>query len=310
MKLSYTDDVTNTRPEPVSGATVELIGSDASQWTYTEVSTGLYQLLSNDFKAANGIQYKLRIAPTIEKVYESEWEELPANGAPPIGTVDFQEVERDVFVYEAGERVIRPVKGIVSNIDLPQNNTGQPLYYRWKFTSTWIYIAPLSTSIVIPGYKCWITDETYLKDYTLQIDRTGSYKQDLFFLPTIRNEKIFQKFSVLISQFTMQQDHYYFWEEMKQRNEGSLLSDRPPYNLQTNFFLVGGSEKVSGYFSVVQEQAVRWYFNKKDLSYNVINTLKNDCIRMEIGPPAPECLDCREYYAGKSTEAKPFWWID
>ena len=95
---------------------------------------------------------------------------------------------------------------------------------------------------------------------------------------------------------------------MKEANEGSNLTDVPPFNLQTNFFATAGDEKVSGYFGVVKEQARRWYFSRHDLSYFVVNTLKPDCLVDYGGPPAPECTDCRAYSFGKALTTKPEWW--
>jgi hypothetical protein len=171
----------------------------------------------------------------------------------------------------------------------------------------WIYVAAL-ISTNDPVYRCWATDAYYLNSYGLQTDYAGGYKKDLFFFPTIRNERIFEKFSVLITQHALTESYYNFWKEMKDQNEGSSLIDTPPFNLRTNFSSTGGT-RVSGYFGVTAEQAKRWYFNKDDLSYYMENTLKADCLVVYgPGPPAPECLDCREYSFGKATTVRPSWW--
>jgi len=307
VKLSETGDVTNRRPVPVSGAKVELISSSGGLWTYTEVKKGILNLLDEDFKAESGTEYKLRISLSDENIYESEWEALPETVVPPMGEIGFTETEKQFYVMEASEWVLRTFQGVETNIRVTENDTREPIYYRWTFSPTWIYKAPLS-SVVDPGHICWATDVNYLNLFGLQTDRTGGYHKDLFFFRTIRNERIFEKFSVLVTQHAMTQPYYNFWKEMKDQNEGSSLVDSPPYNLKTNFFSTTQEKRVSGYFGVVREQAKRWSFSKKDLSYTVVNTLRDDCLVDYGGPPAPECTDCRAYSFGVATARKPTWW--
>lgn len=99
----------------------------------------------------------------------------------------------------------------------------------------------------------------------------------------MRNERIFEKCSVLVAQHVMTEPYFNFWKEMKDRNEASSLIDVPPYNLRTNFSSTTGGKKVLGYFGVIQEQAKRWYFDRTELSYYVPNALRADCL-VAYGP--------------------------
>jgi hypothetical protein len=132
----------------------------------------------------------------------------------------------------------------------------------------------------------------------------GGIKQDLLFMEVIRNERIFECFSLLIIQQVLSEDYFYFWKEMKDSYEGALF-DVPPYNLQTNIHAINGNRKVAGYFGVVEEQATRWYFSKEELSYWVENTLKPDCLG---DPPSPQCTNCQEYINGEAISQFPAWW--
>jgi hypothetical protein len=311
VKIGLTGDVINHRPIMVSGASVILVSDQDAEWEYLETdpvnNPGIYTLLDNNFKAIQNTQYKLRIRLPGEDVYESSWEALPTPHAPAMGDIGFHETEVQAYKQEAGENVIRTVQGITANIDLPENGTGSPLYYRWEYSPMWIYQAPLSRSASVPGYRCWATEENYLKDYTLQLDHVGGYERDLFFMQTIRNAKIYEDFTLLITQHSLSENHYYFWKEMQEQTEGGAIFDKPPYNLKTNLAQVNGEKSVVGYFGVVGEQARRWYFNWKDLSYNVPNTLLADCT-VPFQDIAPECYDCREYSFGKVVTEKPSWW--
>jgi hypothetical protein len=308
VKLSETGDVTNTRPSPVKGAVVELRTSDGESFVYSEFEAGVYHLLANDFEARKGISYKLYVTDPDENSYESAWEKLPETDAPPMGDVGFTESEAEVYVMESSEWVLRKKQIVITNVEVPENDSSKPIYYRWSYSPMWIYVAPL-ISQSSPIYRCWATDPYYLNSFALQIDRAGGYKKDLFSLQTIRNERIFEQFSVLVLQQEMTESYYNFWKEMKEQNESSALTDTPPYNLKTNFVSITGGKKVSGYFAVTSEQAKRWYFNKSDLSYYMENTLRADCLVVYgPGPPAEECTDCRAYSFGRATTTRPSWW--
>jgi hypothetical protein len=310
VKLSYTSDVTNVRPTMISGASVSLFNDLGEEWDYTESTNqaGVYFLLNDNVKAQKGVKYKLKIVPPNDSGYESEWEEIPDEVTPAMGEIEFDETEVQQYRIESGEPALNTIKGVTTSISIPENNTEEEILYRWQFVPLWIYVAPL-VSASNPGYRCWATDKSYISDFVLQADIAGGYKKELFFLETIRNERLFEDFSVLVLQYAIKEDYYAFWNEMQQQVQGGALFDVPPYNLKTNFHGVEGDKPVSGYFGVVQEQAKRWYFNKGDLSYYVENTLKADCL-VVYGPggPAEECLDCREYSFGSSTTTKPSWW--
>lgn len=311
VKLSYTGDVTNTRPILIQGALVTLASDQGDHWLYTEFDEGpgVYKLLDDNFSAEPGVKYMLQIALPNDETYESSWEELPAVDAPLIGPVSFSETEVQRYIVEAGKEVLRTVKGLTPRIEVPaRTSTGSSIYYRWDSTPLWIYVAPL-TSSSSPVYRCWATDVNYIRDYILQEDNGGGYAKDLFFMETIRNERIFEDFSLLVTQYAVNERTYNFWRELQEQSQAGAVFDSPPYNLLTNFHAVNNEKHISGYFGVSQEQATRWYFNKNELSYYVENTLKADCL-VVYGPdgPAEECLDCRAYSFGVSTNTKPVWW--
>ncbi len=310
-KLSRTGDVTNVRSEPVSFASVVLENDRGASWQYSESSeeTGVYSLLDEDFKAEQGVQYKLTVRLPDERTYESTWQALPSASEPPMGEINYQEVQYKKYAIQANKEVIVTVNGIQTLISLPQNNSGTTLFYKWNFYPTWIYIAPLSPSAILPGYRCWVSTPYYLRDYMLQGDNVGGYNKDLFRMETIRNERIFERFSALIVQYAMTKDYFTFWKEMQEQNQDGAILDKPPFNLHTNFREKNDEGKVYGYFGVVHEQARRWYFEKDQLSYFVVNTLKKDCT-VPYQDPGPSCFDCREYTFGNPSNVRPAWWVD
>lgn len=320
VKLTYASDVKNIRSVGVQNAEVSLLVDDGHEFHYSEsaVVKGLYELQLADFRAELGKKYQLRIVAQGSE-YRSTWESLPLIDAPPMGNIDFVENEKQAHVFEAGNFVIKPVKQITATLQLGKNTSNQPIHYRWSFSPTWVYIAPFSPSVTRPGYICWATDKNYIRDFALQTDYVGGYTKELFSIPTIRNERIFEDLSVLVVQHVLDDRNFQFWNEMFERNGRNTLMDKPPYNLISNLQSIHGTNSVTGYFGVVKEQARRWYFNKDQLSYYVKNTLRDDC-SINYGPPLPgcpeplpsnpacECKYCLDYSFGETTNVKPTWW--
>jgi hypothetical protein len=307
VRLSYSGDVTNGRPVMIPGASVVLKNDLGEEWAYTESNKepGVYLLLNDDFEAVGGVNYKLRILPPADEVYESEWETLPMTVTPSIGEISFYENEIQKYKIQAGEKIIETVKGVTARINVPQNKSGDQIFYRWNYTPMWIFSAAL-TFEMNPVHRCWVTSKLYLPNYSLQVDNTGGYVKDLFFIETI-NERIFEDFSVLITQYASSERNYTFWREMQEQIQSGTVKDSPPYNLLTNLKSADGTKPVSGYFGVLQEQTRRWYFNSLDLSYSVTNDLHSSCLAdPKIIPPS--CYDCREYPFGTASNKAPGWW--
>jgi len=308
VRLSRTGDVKNSRAEPISGALVELIDDQGGAYPFAEQGDpGHYIITDPDFHAVTGVGYKLRVSVEGEAVIESSWETLPGE-QEPIGTVGFHEVVRPMYKHEANDQVVKDVKGVETFVNVPPNTAGDPVFYRWSFEPTFIFVAPLASSST-PISKCWIRNAPYLLEYAIREDHTGGYEQPLFFMETIRNYFIYHEFSALVRQHVLTREHFQFWKEMKERNQGGFLQDTPPYNLKSNFEVISGDVSAFGYFAPVRETATRWYLVRSDLSYAVEDTGRADCLAPKMGPPTPQCIDCRDYeWGGNSTNVAPTWW--
>lgn len=299
VKLSYAHNVVNQRSEVVSGAKVSLLSTGGKEWEYTEQEAGKYLLLDKEFKATEGLGYKLRIMLPNEDSFESEWQALPAVKEQPMGDISFDEISRDEYAMIAGKKLVRPVEGIAVKVALPPNSGEEPAFYRWDFVPHWIYIVPYPDYI---NRICWISSKTYLSDFTLHKDRVGGYRKELFFVPTHRNERFYTDFSLLIRQLAIDESYYQFLNEVQLQSQGNI-NDTPPYNLHTNLKPVNNSKQVEGYFGLARETATRWYFNRWELSYFVEN-------HFETLGCKPACRDCLLYWNGTPTLERPVWWKD
>lgn len=313
VKLKWSNRVTNQHDQVVVGASINLVDSEDIVINYLESieSPGTYFIRDPDFFSISGRAYRMQILLKNGDVYESDWEKMVNESILPMRDICFEELEKKVYRWEFDEFDINTEQGINILLELPANDNGTPIYYRWDFTPTWIYIAPLS-SIKDINHKCWVTSNEYLNSYTLEEDLEGGYDCTIIYMSLYRNERIFDKLSILINQKVLTAGYYRFWKEMKEQTQRGGLFDAPPYNLYSNFKQVGGDNKyVSGYFGVVKEQAKRWYLTNKDLSYSYYfgDYLREECIYYG-DPPARVCYNCLLYTNGEATLIKPNWWED
>lgn len=310
VRLSRTSDVSNVRDEKVTDASVFLLDDRGNRWDYTasEMNPGIYILYDDYFNAEHGIFYQLNVFLSDGDSYYSDWEKLPAVEPGPIGDVDYEEVEIQKYVYLNRERVLTNVRGVDVNINLPKVPSANPVFYKWTFSATWVFLATL-VSKLRDDYRCWITDPYYLSNQVFHRDYVGDYKKKLFFLEVDGNDRIIEKISILIIQFAMQEGYYNYWKEIQEQDERAGLFDPPPYNLLSNLHAENPDLEVFGYFGVVSEQLARWSFSKTDLSYPVPNAWIDFCTDPNIRYDAKiQCYSCFNYGGGIPTNVKPVWW--
>lgn len=325
VKLKFSRPIDKFHGDRVTPfADVKIIDDQGNEWTYYENTRdwGTYILIDKDFKACADRMYKLQITTHDqlisggELVYESSWEQLPANVSDPIGEIGFEEDVIKTYYYPAGEERIRDEKVVNVLTTLPENADGQGRYYKWQYSPMWVYKAPLAVGPFAAFDKCWVSNPLYLNNYTLQEDVVGSNKKVLLTLDVERNRRLFENFSLLIFQQRLSKDYFYFNSLMQDQTQPNGIFDTPPANLPTNFTCLTDPTKTPlGYFGVVNETTKRWYFNVDDLSYHVENYLYDQCNIQYNRPgsppdPAPECLACTESTYGNATLTKPDWWIE
>ncbi|MFT5884376.1 MAG: hypothetical protein ACI9IP_000831 [Arcticibacterium sp.] len=312
VKLTETNDVDNIRDEPISDASVKLKDSSGSEYTYIAnwEESGTYYLEEDFFKAEVGNEYQLEIILNDGQVFKSNWERLP-EGGNQMGAIDYMEAVLEDYVHEAGEKVIRSINGMQVNIEIPDESFNENQFYRWTFDPFWTY-----TSVLLPDDSpvkyCYATSNEYLGDFVLSKIRKGGFDQNLFFVRTKGNWRLYDYFSVLVHQEKLSSGFYQFWVDLEAQKDKGGLYDQPPFGLATNYSNVNGSWTVNGYFGVVDETTTRWTFSPQKLRYSIENNLERFCI--ENGDPDPriqppgQCYDCRSHSLGKAVNYPPIWW--
>ncbi len=310
VSLKKTSSVDNIRDVVVSSAKVSIVDDQGQVWYYieNELNRGNYDLRNPFFKADPARKYKLKIQLADGKEFESGYEGI-SDSYNEMGTTEMEEVIKQEYQYTHSDgRIITDYAGINLKIKIPSNSSKQTRFFRWTFTPLFLYTATHPRGL---KNTCWVTSEQVLNRYVLHQDMNGGYTKDLFFLKTKGNEQVYQYFSTLIIQEQSNEAYYNFWKDLQAQEEKGGLYDQPPFGLSTNYKALNNDWSVNGYFGVVSENAIRWTFDPKELSYGIENNLEYLC-SLPFGPPIPgepdECHDCRGYSKGDATLTPPLWW--
>ena len=311
VKLSLTSDVDNVRNAKVTQAKVTLISNSGEEWIYDEdpMDFGTYYLKDEFFGAEPNVAYKLMVDFARGEHFESSWEQMPSIDNM-LGDFNIVETFEEQYTFEIDEFVIKNYRGVDVMLDVPEASVPSERFVRWSFEPMWVHRASLA-ALDFEGRFCWITNDKYLKEFVLQKDKGLPYEKKMFFLRTVRNEYVYEYFSALVHQEVMSEGYFQFWTDLEaQKNKGGLF-DQPPFGLMTNWTTDEPNWTVYGYFGVVSENAKRWEMTLTDLSYAVVNPLLEICeeiseVDPETGPD--QCMDCRNYNQGKSTNVPPTWW--
>ncbi len=311
VSLRWSRDVSNELDEVIGDANVELIASNGDVIQYAwNPENKRYENPFDDFKAIEGIKYRIKVQLSSGETYLSDEEYLHL--APPISKLDTSFETRVKEIQIRNETLIVNQRGVVLSVDLPKHNDGKTYYYRWKVVPGWIFESSL-LSDDNPNKTCYITNKYYFKKINVQEDRSGGYDVPLFFLETDDNEKIEHDFTALIIQYSLSPDAYTFWENLAlQQQSGGGIFDPPPFPLNSNIQNINNpQENVSGYFMVAHESVTRWFIRESELPYSI--SFSDPCEPIpgdEFFQPPPECGNCLRYQGGHSTitNQKPEWW--
>ena len=140
-------------------------------------------------------------------------------------------------------------------------------FYRWDFTETWEFRLPY-TYETIKNRICWKTAESK----NIFVKNTSSLKEDrvvkfpLNFITT-ETDRLTVKYSLLLRQYSLNQDEYNYWDKLQRLNEATGgLYDIVPMSIEGNIHCVNyPDEKVLGFFRVSSVSSKR-LFIKNTLS--------------------------------------------
>jgi len=170
---------------------------------------------------------------------------------------------------------------VSANTHDPSNSSR---YYRWFFTETWEYHAPLQSELMLVNNLIYYAIDTFTQEFLryycwrsanstdIVLGNTTSLGQDRVFQQPIGTvprgaQKISVKYSMLASQYVLTPDAYNYWLILQKNTQNlGTLFDPQPSQLAGNFHcLTNPKEPVVGYLSASSIQQKRLFIDNSQV---------------------------------------------
>jgi len=280
--ISTTTSVLEKEFKPLRGCEVIVLDELNNEFIFAENFMGTYSLTINDDLLVNNRKYKLMITTPTGDKYESQYETI--NSTNEIDTV-YYEIEKKIETFSNEE-----FNGLQFYIDVKASDSISR-YFRWNLTETYEYTTTGFISYInrmedeefekyIPPdkwkvYRCWVSKEVpgiYVSN-TINLTVNEKKKIPLQYVSTLTN-RLKIKYSLLVSQYTLNEGAYNYWQQNKIATEesGGLYTSQPGQTI-TNLNNVNNStEKVLGYFWASSRTENRIFIPR--INEMVVNDLK------------------------------------
>ena len=274
LKLSRTVPLSSIKSNlPELGAKIFLKGKTGTEFPLIEKGDGVYEFQSN---IAESESYVLEIILNSGERYLSA--ELKPIITPEILDGGFKRDEEGVEVFVS-------TKG---NADADD--------FLWTFEETWIYRPRIRTSYV---YDPVLKDVRIRKDTeqnslcfktepspSIVLETSSRFQDQVVFQKTVTeipngDERIMERYSILISQKGIASSDVQFWEILKKNTEdiGSIFSPLPSLIAGNITSMDPGQNPVIGQVSLGVVRQKRIYINLIDVSpWNYLDPAFNDCV--------------------------------
>ena len=259
---SFNDD-----NEFVSGAEVSIEEDEGLIEQLVETDPGIY--VTNVLQGITGKSYRLNINYNGQQ-FQSTWETIET--AP--------EIDRIYYEYEVRGTTDRDndQEGLQFFVDNqgPENGTR---YFRYEWIETWQFgvrwpstLDYVGNDVAVetsnPLYICWKTRNSTGINIATTVGLTANVLSGhpLLYAPS-DEERFTRRYSLLVKQYTMQEEEYTFWQKLKESNQelGSLF-DKQPANVLGNVSSVTNASDVAlGYFSASGSKEVRIFVEREDI---------------------------------------------
>jgi hypothetical protein len=228
---------------PVSGCNVSITDDVGNAYYLHETGKGIY-VADQTFQGVIGRYYTLHILTnSLNNNLSYQSSPVLMKPVPPIDSVyaEMRVITQLAPDWPTGEGV-----QIYLSTHDPENSCR---FYRWEYVETWEFMLPY----IVPNNICWInanSDKISIKSTSsLSEDRIERFPLNLV---TNKTDRLKIKYSILVNQYSLNQEEFSYWEKLKNLTEdvGSLY-DIIPSSIPSNILCVEKpDEDVLGYFSV------------------------------------------------------------
>jgi hypothetical protein len=242
---------------PELGATVSILSNTGDVYALQDQGNGAYTSPTLFLDPAK--KYQLKIITHAGSQYLSD--PVIVQNAPPIDSLTWQQQDTSNVI-------------ISINTHDPASNSH---YYRWNFTETWEYDAPLIAGLVLQNglivfadssnqiSTCWRSDNST----DILVGNSTALSQDRISQAPIanipqRSEKISVRYSILASQYVLTQQAYQYWLILQKnsQNLGSLFDPQPSQATGNYHCITSPNEPVIGYLSAGTIQQQRLFIQR------------------------------------------------
>ena len=325
--------------DPLSGAFTQLIREDGELRVFPEAKPGFYGCDLDKVFLQTGFSYMIHVETPDGNVYESDFDEL--RPAPGIDSI-YYEVEQASYLTEGDS-----TDGVRFYVDFTYNNEEYE-FLRWELTETYEFHNPDMEGFIwdvdrqvkpLPdtsNYRVCYISKNLSQIYSMELGSLdfGIYVNKPFsFVPNDQQaQKLKHKYSVLVKQYSIGEEAYHYWDELKKTSqEQGFLFDQQPALLKSNIHNVNEeSETILGFFTMSGVSETRGFAEKPEgLDLSLYEWY---CFPVVKGPRGwvttsdlpmyfarawrdgvsvyaevnKHCVDCREYKY--STEVSPDFW--
>jgi hypothetical protein len=288
IRLSRTTETPHETPDAVTGAQVLVTDNLGNSGVFTEILAGLYKSDSTEFTGSPGRAYTLHVRTAEGKEYESDPSTL--YGGRDIDTVTY-----------ASDRITRDDGEVVEGLRIYADSKGSTdsRYFRYKYEEWWKFSIPYPKGYVyinennvyeipLANVTCWKSNKS--DDINIQSREPGTdgdfIKKPVLFIASEESNRLLIQYCIEISQLSLSENEYDFWDQMKQINEsGGDIFDKQPFQVLTNIHSVSDpKEKVLGYFQVSSISRKRIYITRNNIRNLDIKLYRYPCSLIFASP--------------------------
>lgn len=279
VRLSKTSAYNEQIRNNVNAARIMLIDDLDNQIEFLNVASGQYLPVDSNFAGQIGRRYKIRIETADGIICESFFEEIK------------EPVPIDAMKYEYKDGPDDRHRGLEIQVDV-ENLNNRNAYFYWEYAETWEFEVPYESPYEPDSKVCYKTNRppVFLVNSTSDLIQNKLVNYPIFFIDNTTN-RLFRKYSVMITQHTLTEQTYLFYQNLNDINENQgTLFDKAPVTLIGNMRSISNPEEpVLGNFQVSGAVTKRIFIDH----YEIADKL--------IVPSGYE--DCEIQYVGEITEA-------
>lgn len=305
--------------KPLTGCQVWISDDLGTIDSLKEISIGTYITDSATFQGKAGKKYTLHVnTPVANGGLNYESIPVEMKSVPQIDSIWY---EKKIYITFP-----RPIEGcqIYVNTHNPANESN---FYKWNYSETWEFHLPFE----VENKVCWISgnsNEIFIKNASiLNEGRVIGFPLNSIHDPI---DKLSVKYSILVRQYSLNEDEYLYWERLKNTLEqmGGLYDIVPAIIPNNVYCIENPNEKTLGYFSVSAVTTKRAFIKDHFSAYNFkyVDCISDSIIgtgpvpggawviidHSNLSPPVryitrtKDCADC----TSRGTNIKPSFWDD